>query len=289
MRWPVDHAASCDPGLAPWLDGANELCADARLGPVLRHLPGRRITMRVETPTGPAVLKVFARPRARGNHRRLEALGRSSASDGVPPTMGADTSGHVGLVGWTPGISLPDVHSGEFTECCRQAGTVLASLHGSGAELDRTWTVVDELALLERQATPQAAGLVELARRIAAPAVQAPLVSAHRDFHPRQIVVGARGVGMIDLDDAAMAPAALDVGNFIAHLRMDAAIGLRGDSHVRAAIQAFLDGYGPVEGSELWEWLSLVRLMCLATTRHGRDDWARALRRLAAARAPVLA
>lgn len=287
MRWPADHAGSCDPGLAPWLDGANELCPDARLGPVLRHLPGRRITMCVETTTGPAVLKVFARPRARGNHRRLEALGCSSASEWVPATMGADTSGHVGLVGWIPGMSLPDAHSGEFSECCRQAGTVLAALHTSGAELDRAWTVEDELALLERNATPQAAGLVELARGVAVTAARVPTVSAHRDFHPRQIVVGARGVGLIDLDDAAMAPAALDVGNFVAHLRMDAAIGRRNESQVRAAIRAFLDGYGPVEGSELWEWLSLVRLMCLATTRHGRDDWARALRRLAAARAPV--
>ena len=78
----------------------------------------------------------------------------------------------------------------------------------------------------------------------------------------------------IDLDDAAMAPAGLDVGNFVAHLRRDHAFGLRGADETRDAIEGFLDGYGEAPADlAAWERLSLIRLAGLATSRHNRYDW----------------
>lgn len=289
MLWPADHPASGDAALAPWLDGARELCAVGQLGPVLRHVPGRRIAIRVETPGGSAVLKVYANPRARGNHRRLEELARTTAAGVVPASLGTDGSGHVGLVAWTAGTPLDLVESEELVERCRQAGRALAILHASGAQLDREWTITNELTQLRRQATVEAAELVEHAAAVAATLTETPLVSAHRDLHPRQIVVGGAGVALIDLDDAAQAPAGLDVGNFVAHLRMDAANGHRPAPVVEDAVRAFVRAYGPVHDLPVWEWLALVRLGCLASARHRRAEGALNLLRMAAARSPVAA
>ena len=42
----------------------------------------------------------------------------------------------------------------------------------------------------------------------------------HRDFYPAQVLVGHGAPAFIDLDDAAMGGAAMDAGNFLAHLSM---------------------------------------------------------------------
>lgn len=80
-----------------------------------------------------------------------------------------------------------------------------------------------------------------------------------------------RDLRFIDLDDAAMAPRGLDVGNFVAHLRKQAAIGQRWPPAViDVAISAFIDGYGtPRDNLECWERLSLAPLAALAETRYG--------------------
>jgi thiamine kinase-like enzyme len=96
-----------------------------------------------------------------------------------------------------------------------------------------------------------------------------PPVPSHRDCHPGQVVRTENGVRLIDLDDSAMAPPGIDVGNFVAHLEMDAHIARRTSEGVAEAIDAFLEGYG-LEPPTLDSWtrLSLARLAALAETRH---------------------
>jgi Ser/Thr protein kinase RdoA (MazF antagonist) len=108
-----------------------------------------------------------------------------------------------------------------------------------------------------------------------------PLVTSHRDCHPRQAVLTHDAARWIDLDDCAMAPAGLDVGNMIAHLKREAAIGLRAQPVTDAAVAAFRRGYGALPATAaLWERLSLVRLCGLAETRHQRLDWLISISRL---------
>lgn len=283
MLWPPDHPAVTDAALRPWLGGAAELCPAGRIDATLRHLEGRRVAVRVRTPAGPAVLKVFANPRARGNHRRLGLLAASGARDLVPRTHGADGSGHVSLAEWVPGRPLDRHEGGRLIAACAVVGEALACLHGSGAGLDRRWTATEELALLRRNAVPETAPWMDAAAEVAGRVAGEPLVSAHRDFHPAQVVLGGRGVRLIDLDDAAMAPPALDVGNFVAHLRHAAVVGACPPAVASAAAAAFRAGYGRVEGDvDAWSWLSTIRLAALAQARHGRPDWTRGLLRAAA-------
>ena len=42
----------------------------------------------------------------------------------------------------------------------------------------------------------------------------------HRDIYHDQVLVTRRGLGLLDFDDAAMSEPAVDVANFLAHLRL---------------------------------------------------------------------
>ncbi len=285
MQWPLDHPAVTDEALAPWAHHASTIAPGAQVVRLLRHLPGRRVATQVRTTDGQsAVLKVFASPRARGNDRRLEALQRSWVRNLVPRPLGVDATGHVSLVEWVDGVMFDQTPDDCFAAAAFQVGVSLRQLHESGVELDRTWTICKELAPLDKRRTPTVeqligsmGGLEELADQLA----DEPLVTAHRDCHPRQAVIAHGSARWIDLDDCAMAPAGLDVGNMIAHLKREAAIGLRDQTVADAAVAAFRRGYGQLPATtDVWERLSLVRLCGLAETRHQRSDWLTSICRL---------
>jgi aminoglycoside phosphotransferase (APT) family kinase protein len=87
----------------------------------------------------------------------------------------------------------------------------------------------------------------------------------HRDLYEEQIVLGTR-VGLIDLDDAALGPPELDVGNLLAHADL---LALRSGADLSLAEDALLDGYanaGPRLDSALLDRcrrLSRLRLACI--------------------------
>jgi Ser/Thr protein kinase RdoA (MazF antagonist) len=94
----------------------------------------------------------------------------------------------------------------------------------------------------------------------------APTTVVHRDLYEEQILIDEQ-VGLIDLDDAALGPPELDVGNLLAHLDL---FGLRqGQDLAAAARTAFLAGYAD-EGPALDDMLvadlrglSWARLACI--------------------------
>lgn len=271
MHWPADHPIRTDPPLTRWQADSEAACPSGQPVRVLRHVRGRRVASLVDTPSGDVVLKVFASPRARGNDRRLHLL-RPVVGALVPRPLAVGPAGHAGLVEYVPGQALTDLDGADLADGCAELGRSLARLHRCSVVLDRRWTVVDEMTALEAR-DPTAA-----VRDRPAPD---DLVPGHRDLHPGQVVVTSGGVRLIDLDEAAMAPAGLDVGNLLAHLDRDAAVGARAASEVTAAGEAFLAGYGrPPRDLAWWREIALVRLAALAEVRHGRPDWAEALRAL---------
>lgn len=117
----------------------------------------------------------------------------------------------------------------------------LAAVHASGASYGRTATfedelaevteVVDRLSLSVPELAVAAAPLLRhLADRVAAEPAD-PIVPAHHDFRPAQVLVHGDGVGFIDFDGACMAEPALDLGRFRAKLRDIgiSALGLTGE------------------------------------------------------------
>lgn len=275
-RWPADSPLCTDARLAGHADAAGLLCRGGRLVRVLKHVPGRRLAALVSLPDGLAVLKVFASPRARGNDRRLRLL--APAVGGlVPRPLAVDPAGHVGLVSWADGTPLDRLSGDGLVAGCALLGAALGRLHRSGVVLDRAWTVETEVRALRERATPATAAAVEAAVATSCPRPDR-LVPSHRDLHPAQVVVAGSAVSLIDLDEAAMAPAGLDVGNLVGHLRQDAVLGRRPAGEVDAATAALLGAYGPVPAdTDRWTSLTLARLAGLADARHGRADWSERL------------
>jgi Ser/Thr protein kinase RdoA (MazF antagonist) len=285
LWWADDHPVVTDPALAPFREAAEGLVSRPGRVTLLRHLAGRRATSMVTTADGEqTVLKVFASPRARGNHRRLSALA-DALGPLVPTSHGIDPTGHASLLGWQPGVALDELDDAAFVAAAEPAGAALGALHRCGAELDRSWHLDREVEQLVRRATARTADDIERllgSGRFHHLGTESS-VPSHRDMHPRQIVVDGAEVAFIDLDDATSAPAGLDVGNFVAHLRREGALGRRDLVVVDAAVDAFLGGYGDLPPTWAdWCELSLWRLVGLAESRHGRSDWAVAIASLIA-------
>jgi hypothetical protein len=117
----------------------------------------------------------------------------------------------------------------ELREMLTRTATALAALHRSGAEYGREVTWDEELAevrdVLARLAGsvpsigPAAGPLLGRLSALDASVPPDPLVSAHHDFRPAQVLLHAGRIGFIDFDGACRAEPALDLGRFRAKLR----------------------------------------------------------------------
>jgi hypothetical protein len=117
----------------------------------------------------------------------------------------------------------------ELTDELAKTAKALAAIHGSGASYGRTASFEDELAEvaevvdrlslsvpgLDVAARPLLGHLAGLARVEDAD----PIVPAHHDFRPAQVLLHEGTIGFIDFDGACMAEPALDLGRFRAKLR----------------------------------------------------------------------
>jgi aminoglycoside phosphotransferase (APT) family kinase protein len=123
----------------------------------------------------------------------------------------------------------PKLLSGDEALAARIADA-LHALHGSSVLLERRHGLDDELAPLtgrvDRIATRssslggRARRCLEIAGVRAARRWLWRWRPVHRDFYHDQVLVGGHGLSILDWDDAAMSEPAIDVGNFLAHLRL---------------------------------------------------------------------
>jgi hypothetical protein len=117
----------------------------------------------------------------------------------------------------------------ELREMLARTAVALAALHRSGAEYGRAATWDEELAevrgVVARLATtvPRMGSAADpLLGRLAdlhASVPPDPLVSAHHDFRPAQVLLHEGRIGFIDFDGSCRAEPALDLGRFRAKLR----------------------------------------------------------------------
>lgn len=158
-------------------------------------------------------------------------------------------------------VGAPDAAAllDELREMLSRTAVALAALHTSGAEYGRvaTW---DEEGEEVREVVARLAGTIPHIGTAADPllarldAVHAtvpadPLVSAHHDFRPAQVLLHEGRIGFIDFDGACRAEPALDLGRFRAKLR---------DIGISAWSAAAL----PLEGEPLERHLALLDDLC---------------------------
>jgi hypothetical protein len=150
-------------------------------------------------------------------------------------------------------------------EMVATCGRVAAALHGSGLTIGPARTLDDELAGLQREIAivrpfgrdfgdraqarlEQMAALAEQSERLR------PCLS-HGDFKHEQLLFDGARSGLIDFDAISQAEPALDLGNFLAHLRVDAE-KIQRQASVSSPLgeelaEQFLRAYGSAPGGRL--------------------------------------
>jgi Ser/Thr protein kinase RdoA (MazF antagonist) len=242
----------------------------------LKHKPGRRTTSRAVGARRTAIVKVYASERAPIVAARLRALAAGPPEPVVPEVLLCDTEAHLVALSEVPGVPLREALVGGELDTCARAGEVIGrwhrAWHGSSPEALVPHTVERELEILGAR-MESASSEVATAVRAVLPEVAATTwehsTIVHRDLYEEQVLVAER-IGLIDLDDAALGPPELDVGNLVAHIDL---LAIRAEIDMTAATQALIQGYrrtGPALDPGLLarcRALTLLRLACIHDNR----------------------
>lgn len=159
-------------------------------------------------------------------------------------------------------LALADGGSAALAELRAYLGETargLAALHHSGArygrtatlagELDEVREVVNRLAHTLPHVTSAAGPLLCRLEALDAAIPADPVVTAHHDFRPAQVLLSCGRVGFIDFDGSGMAEPALDLGRFCAKLR-------------DIGVSTPAPGGRPLGGAAVAERLALVDGLC---------------------------
>jgi hypothetical protein len=279
--------------LPPISDGPSHRSAE-----LLAHRLGKRCVVRFggsdrATQGGAGVIaKMFpaGRGRAQAAHKTMCELWQAGLAEGnavrIPRALAVVPDWDMVLmedVSREPVCCLSGDDPGAGVQA---AGRALRALHRCEVRVGRRHGVDEEQAILDswvelvsavyphrrdvfRQA--RAWTVTELQRcREFEPAV------VHRDFHEKQVALGARATVLMDFDTLCLSDPAIDIGNFIAHLQL-AGLEERIASPESLA-QAFLDGYAGAADPRFraraiaHQRATLLRLACLnAFSEHRRQ------------------
>jgi Ser/Thr protein kinase RdoA (MazF antagonist) len=253
------------------VNGAVERCVGTPMVvEELKHKPGRRLTLRARGPRGSAIVKLYRSGRAADVAVRISALADGPSEPEVPKVLALDVHGRAVVLTDVPGRPLREAVLALDEARCRRAGAAIAAWHeawtGRSPEPLRDHPFELELKVLLDHASvaPPAIGA-----RVAAALPDlhegwTPATVVHRDLYEEQVLFGEH-VGLIDLDDAALGPPELDVGNLLAHLDL---LELRSGRSLARAQASLLDGYAerwPLDSRLLdcCRLLAQLRLACI--------------------------
>ena len=235
----------------------------------LKRKPGRRHTMRAVGSRRRAIVKAYQSERAPIVAARLRALAAGPTEPEVPEVLHEDRSLRLVVLSEVAGAPLRDaLLAGDLAQCSR-AGAALGAWHafwlGAAPAPLVPHTCERELEILLDSADRADPAIGERVRHAASSlsGEWAIATVVHRDLYEEQILLGQR-VGLIDLDDAALGPPELDVGNLLAHIEL---LEVRTGGSLAPAVDALLSGYGPDSLDQALldrcRRLTLLRLACI--------------------------
>jgi hypothetical protein len=220
---------------------------------------------------------------------RLHALAGGERSPILPTALGHVADLRLNLLGevaGTPripalvkaGLAADPQAAPEIGEAVARAGVLLAELHRSPIEVSPHPSLGEEARTLRsgledmRGVSP---GLTEVLEaeieRLSNAASEGQGgggVFSHGDFTPSQILFNGRDVGMIDFDNTCSADPALDLGHFVAYLRVaihKAALagGVSREAMEASLTSSFFDGYvdaaSPAQPDRIRDRMSLYQ------------------------------
>lgn len=159
-----------------------------------------------------------------------------------------------------------------------EVGALLAALHrarGSGllfrppadqlAQAASTAQLVGRVAPQLRSRVDRLIGELERAIPDAG-----TMVTTHGDFHARQLLDSGEGLVVVDFDGLCVAPPALDLATYAAHLILGDPRELE---HARAALAALQEGYGATPAGLSWYLATAILLRATRPFRRLEDGW----------------
>jgi hypothetical protein len=283
LQWlPVDAAlpalALRGPELARRLR-TNGVPASPTEPELLAYRPLRRAVLRL----GRHVLKLYADGPAFVRARDGIALAASEPRLHAPALAGTVDDLWLVALEAVEGARLDDP-----LPRAAELGSLLRELHALDATGLRTLPVEatlsaarEAVAVLDAIApeTGRLAGAVLRRLASSAPTGLAP-ATCHADFEAGQVLVSPAGLTLLDFDDLAAAPPALDFAGCAAHLlrRPDARLDL-----ARELVDGLADGYGVRPPALDWHLAVALVSGAPAPFRHAQPDWREVAARLVAA------
>ena len=191
---------------------------------VLKDKPGRRATMRARGSRRSAIVKTYASQRAATVAARVRGVAGGPGEPVVPEVLLLDEALHLVVLSEVPGEPLTHSLTSGDRHACARAGAALGAWHaawrGTAPGAHRPHTAAREIEILEARLArtpPELAAAVRAALPPLADGDWGWPTIVHRDLYEEQIMVGER-IGLIDLDDSALGPPELDIGNLLGHL-----------------------------------------------------------------------
>jgi aminoglycoside phosphotransferase len=205
-----------------------------------------------------AYAKVHTGGVAERERRRLE-YARAAESDHlhVPRVVGASALDGALAVEAVEGRSLEALGEAELPAALRRLGAALATLHECSPvpaerferlDIARLAKAVSVIARARPDAGPAAAELLARLLGDRDDAASAP-VYLHGDANLRNALLDDERVTLIDFEDAAGGPAATDLGQVLAHLRVRRVTGDLPQATEDALAAALLDGYAAIRAT----------------------------------------
>jgi aminoglycoside phosphotransferase (APT) family kinase protein len=261
---------------------------------VLKHIPGKRCTLRYELSAGASTRVAFgklyrSRLRARTVYSAVRQLAGALP---VARPIAIDDQLHLVLQEAAPGVDLRHPLAEGRLEVVESAARWLATLHQTPPPAAlKTMTVRHETrkaarwceriagavdTALARPVSDTTAGLRALADALGP--FQPALM--HKDFYYAHVLCEDDRIAVIDFDEMAVGDPAFDVGHFLAHLENLAYRATGSPDGYRPAASAFLHTYekeqAPIEPARLRFYRTYTFLKLAATeVDRRRGDWRR--------------
>ncbi|MCM1984468.1 phosphotransferase family protein [Lyngbya confervoides] len=283
---------------------------------LLRHKEGRRALIAYQVSIKTQEISILGKIRAKGldqySYQLQQTLWESGFSAinleglAVPEPLGLIPSWEMWLQRQVPGISLTRLLGTSVgLRIMPQVAQLAFKLHQSGIPTRKTHSIDNELSILRHrldqlsQACPQWTKRLEnllcvcerLGQRISDLALPETLI--HRDFYPDQILVEGDRLWLVDLDLCCQSHAAIDLGNFMAHIREHSLRYYASLDQLEPWIDAFLKPYldsyqihtcamqphavGELQrlrtAIKIYTWLTLVRHISISWQISDRRGW----------------
>lgn len=233
----------------------------------LRYNPERRWVARLDAPAGRALVKVTQRAAVRRAMASHAALARRAP---VPELLGATRGRGLVAMEWLEGESLEGRL--ESTPSAAEAvGPALAAVHeldGLGLAL-RPDSDAQRLTAAARATLVVSPALAQRADRLATRLIgelrgEGQCTAVHGDLSADQVILGATGAQLVDLDEARRDDPAVDLAGFVAELRLRVVRGRLSPAAAEQAWEALLKGYRAAGGGAVTSGPALSRRIAAA-------------------------